>query len=413
MLLLFRDNAPRSITMKYKLIEDRTYTLKSVPIGYDPLDGSEITLSLPNSRRILLIGSTGSGKTTFLSGLLDRFMLGGGSGFVVDYKGEYNRKYLPLQDHLKKFLLPNEQPKGLAIKSYYPYFLQMITKAKLEHDEELIQFSFEDMTAEDFFTIMGIDDSKQKDLVYKIWYKIMQEGAFSIGEIEKILEEDSELHPSSKKRFIGQLKVAMDRGLIGSSFPIPEFHNRLNDSEIVNLNLHGMSAFASTNNPATAYAAVFLRKLYNYKTRNIITKSIHLGVVIDELNKFCPHIGEPPSKAEILKLMDLSRHTKISMFMGTQDIRRIPPTILGQSEYVFISPMMRLDDVAEIFKMVLPAEYDNPQTFKSKIASILSTAMKSRRSKREKVWLFLNKISGEYFIVKPAVPVSYLKQEGE
>jgi len=403
---------PFVVRQLYKWEEKIEYSLSKIPIGLNTDDPEEIFyLNLNNSTRSLILGDSGTGKTTLLSALMDRIFLSGGKIFNVDLKGEYIYKYSPLQSFYHRFLLKGEIPQPLDIISYYPYFFTKFVSRKLVKTENYLQFSLEDINKFDLITLLGVRENRALQLIDKMWDEYRSGKIRNWEEAIEFINNDTFVHPYTRRNLVLVMRNLIKGGIIGDEIPPPNFIDNINDGLLVNLNLKGIMQYANFSNPASAYLAVILRKIYNAKVSGDLKRKEHHFIFIDEINKFCPNIGGGSSKHAILNLEDLSRSEKISIWMSSQDYKRIPDTLIRQANYIFLPYNIDLNDACELIKAALPHEYDIPQTFKAKIASVIGNLRKYKDGRRD--WLVIDKSEKDYYFIAPLLPLSHLFSEGE
>jgi len=403
---------PYVVRQFYKYEEEMKYKLSKIPIGLNTENPEEIVyLDLKHSTHCLILGSTGDGKTTLLSGAFDRIFSANGSVFNTDLKGEYLHKNEPLQPYYHKFILRSERPKPLNILSYYPHFFTKFVTRQLVQNERFIQFSLGDMNKFDLLTLLNFVEGRVLEIVDDIWRQYESKEINTWEEVIEYVGNIEDIHPTTKRGLIYSLKNLVASDVIGDKFAPPDVVKNLNDGLAVNLNLKGITQFGHMQNPASAYLAIFLRQIYSAKAQHKLNPNKHHFIFIDEINRFCPLIGHSSSKDEILKLIDLSRSERISLWVSSQDYKRIPDTLMRQATYIFLSYKVDLEDACEIIKRSLPSEYDVPQTFKAKIASIIGGMRRYKDGRRD--WLVIDKKNRDYFFIQPLLPLSHLTSEGE
>jgi DNA helicase HerA-like ATPase len=425
----FGYNEPVAIDFRRYESKEREYVFNEISIGMEKDINEEFTINLKKSKRILIIGSTGGGKTVLASTIIDRFVKAGGAAAIFDLKGEYIKKGLSLQEKfakstyydnywkmdLPRFILPNEKPQGFPLKVYYPAFLQKLTGRKIEPEETLSQFNLSSINKYDLFTLFeNITDNNSRffDTLEVLWGIIEDHSLSSFDEIYSYFEnEDKDLDERQKKIIVRNLKILEDNLIMGDQYEPPSMIDDINDGFISILNCQGMTNLSGSNSPVSVYVGILLRKIYNAKVKGEIDKDLHILITIDEINKYVPNIGSPSSKQEFLKLLDLSRSEQISLMYSTQDFRRCPPTLLSQADYIFVSYRITLDDLADLIRQVLPGEYDCPQTFKSKVGEIISRLSKYKDGRRD--WLVLDTNAKTMSYVINCMPLSHVVTEGE
>ena len=418
--------------IKYDPPEMR-YSMANVPIGYTKRTESVFTLDLSKSRRILILGQAGSGKSTLSNCIMDRFIKAGGAMTIFDLKGEYIYKDKPLPDKFSKkilrakdgterplYMLPQEKAQGFPISCYYPIFLQNLRKTatgkqkSLLASEKICQLGMSNLTKADFFTFfeqITAQNPRYYDILEELWAGIQDNGLYDWDAMIAFIKESGSFDKLSGKTLVRVLSIMRDNQILGDQFEEPALVEDIKNKKIGILDLQGLLELPSSVSPALVYVNIMMRRIYNAKVQNIIPKAVHNMIYIDEVNKFVPKLGETPAKREFLKSLDLVRSEHISMMYSTQDYNRIPQTLIEQSDYVFIPYNSSLDNMAEIIKMILPQEYQTPQTFKPKIAFLQSLMKKLPDGRRD--WLCISKVDKKRDFFMPVLPLSYFLQEGE
>ena len=389
----------------YVHMDKMKYTLGKVPLGMYSGSDEIFYLDLSKSAHILIIGRTGSGKTTLINGLIDRSYQSGAKIFNTDLKGECVRKFEPLQEALRKFILKSETPVGVDIMNFYPLFFSKMTNYRLSKREQFFQFSFRDITKEDFITILSTEHDNIISFFDSVWYKI--ESAESDDEILETIRK-SNIHSVTKKNLMRKMENIIKDKVLGDETESPNIIELLNNDVIFNLNIKGFLGFANLSNPASAYIAVLLRKIYNAKLFGEIKHNDHVVLCLDEVNKYSPKIGGSSAKKVIMDLLDLARSEKISLWFSTQNYTKVPSTFIDQARYIFIPYGNKLDDTAEVFRQTLPGEYER-YSFKGKVADILSGMRKYKDGRRD--FVVIDRQEQTYDYVIPFCPLSYLQQE--
>ena len=416
---------PPLITNAIRFVpKEREYTLGRVSIGYYAREQREYTINFAHSKRILILGSTGSGKTVLTNTIMDRFLKAGGLVSVFDLKGEYTRKAEPLQEQFankirdkhKVYLFDDEKPQGFPCKIYYPAFLQKITNKKLLGNESLVQFGLDSITKSDFMTLFNNLISRNNayyDILDSLWEDIQKHKLYSYDDIKEFLDspDAKDYKGITKKILMKGLKLMEDNYVLGNTYDPINIVEDLKNKEFSILDLKGMLNYSGVNNPVSVYVAILLRHIYEGKVSKRINKDWSNMIVIDEVNKYVPRGGSPSSKQEFLNILDLSRSEKISLVYSTQDYKRIPDTLIKQASLVFLSYRTALDELADIVKILLPQEYDVPQTFKSKMSDVKRELRKYGDGRRD--WLVINTEAQRYDYVTPVMPLSHLIVEGE
>jgi len=411
------------------------YSMSAIPIGRIRKSLKPHVIDLSHSKRILILGMTGSGKSVLCGSIMDRFKKSGGLLSIFDLKGEYIVKSVPLKDKfsdkyitnangekVRTYLFNEETPQGFELKSYYPVFLKNIMAGStlkdknrpLFENESLCQFGMESLTKTDFFTFFETITNRNSsyfEYLEELWLGIERDSLSTWEDIVSFIEDHDVFSKSTRKNLIRNLTILKDNEVLGNAYDPPDLITDLKENRIGILNLKGIINLPVTTNPALVYVNILLRKIYNSKVIGDVSTKKHNLIFVDEVNKFVPRLGSNPSKDEFLKLLDLVRSEHISMMYSTQDWRRIPETLIKQADYVFLPFNIDLDDLAEIVKLVLPSEYHTPQTFKTKMSHLQSMMKIYKDGRRD--WLMIDKINKKRVFFTPVLPLSYFLEEGE
>lgn len=410
---------------------DMEYKMNKIPIGYIKGSNEIFNLNLSQSKRILVIGASRSGKTVLMNTLMDRFVKSGGRLSIFDLKGEYIYKNKPLDkelankrerskdgDLVPSYLFPSERPEAFPLTAYYPKFLFNLRtldeqKKGIDH-MQFCQFGMADLTKSDFFTFFDTvtsNNARYFDILEELYGAIQTEGLETWEDIVKYIEEHNKVLGGEMpaRTLIRTIRILKDNEIIGDNYDAPNMVQDLEDNKIGVLCLKGLLKLPATVSPALVYTKILMRKIYDAKHDSVISKKIHNMINLDEVGKFVGRIGESPSKDEFLKLLDLAASERISLLYAAQDWKRIPDTLIKQASYVFIAYNSTLDDLSEIIKMILPSEYEVPQTFKSKMAALQRSMRKYKDGKRD--WLVIDKLEKKRFFIRPVLPLSHFQQE--
>ncbi len=199
--------------------------------------------------------------------------------------------------------------------------------------------------------------------------------------------------------------------IIGDKYDVPEVVEDIRNKKLSVINLRGMLNMPQASSPALMYVNILLRQIYNSKVRGVVKKNIHNMIDISEINKFVPRLGDTPAKKEFLKMLDLVRSERISILCDTQDWKRIPDTLIEQSDYIFLPYNIDLENLSEIVKKILPQEYESPHSYKPKLAYWQKRMSKLNDGRRD--WLILDRHNKDKEFITPVLPLSYLTEEGD
>lgn len=406
------------------------YSMKKVPIGYFKDTREIFTLNMTNSRRILILGSTGAGKSTLQSSIVDRFIKAGGVVSIFDLKGEFINKHNPQKtkyanaiikdkqtgDEYPKYFFPAEIPQGFPISVYRPAFLhQMFTRnKKLAKHEKLCQLSLSSINEADmhiFFQQLVERNPRYMELVDLLYNNIKKKKLSTWEQIQAFIEESTDFDKNAQRLLGRTLRIMEQNEILGDTYDQPNMVQDINDKKLNIMNLNGMLNLRNADSPALMYTNIMFRKIYNAKVKGIINRKIHNMIVISEVNKMCPKLGDNPAKREFLKLLDLVRSERISLMVDTQDWKRIPETVISQSDYVFIPYNVDMENLYELVRKILPQEYDNPHDFRPKLSYWIKRMKKYKDGRRD--WLLLDRADKRKIFIQPVMPLSLLTEEGD
>lgn len=401
---------PYSISQVHKLEDETKYDKNKIVIGMT-IDGDPFTLNLDSSIRAICIGKPGSGKTVLQKSFLSRFWAGGNSAFVAsDIKGdEYQECSQPLQMKYHGSLLrpPIVQPvpevaQGLPIKVFRPYFFTHFSD-RIFKGQMNCQFNLESMTAEDFITISGAEEKAplsilQKDAIEGIFALIKEGKIKNFRDMEGHFSKDTDIERRTSRLLLAAARQLESKDIIGNQFDQPNFTEAINQGLIPILNTYGVqfAGIKRTNTYASTYVAMAVRNILDAKASGRI-KSHVLGV-FDEMHRFCPHIGEPSSKTEILNFYRLSRRERISILASTQNYNDVPDELYEMSNYIFLPRDIDNEILKQMFKRF--AEWD------SEHFSIMDNKIRIwKRQMPKHSWFCFDKDARKTILMKPAMPL--------
>jgi hypothetical protein len=404
-----------SIRQYAQLHEETEYDRGRLVIGIDE-DGGPFTFNLRKSAKIIAIAPTGSGKSVLEQSYASRFFAAGGKVAIPnDIKGvEYALCNKPLQKELWQYLLKypiarpvDEKPIGMPVKAYYPYFFSKFVSRSFPN-QQYCQFRLEDLNIYDFLTIADIYDLSplQKAALEEVFTKIREGGITDLVAMENYMLKNRDIGKATAKLLVATAKQLEAQEVIGNQFPMPDFANDIVNGKVPVLNTYGsLNAGKGINNYISAYVAVLLRHLYNAKASGKIPRREHLMLILDEINRLCPNIGNPSSKVALLDMLRLSRSEKISMFFSCQYLTDVPDILVDQATHIMIpGRRMNTETIRSIMQQFAPWENDNAQ--------VMSQSIALRQSQMKQFsWFCLDKRHNQTIIFKPAMPLCYHRSE--
>lgn len=397
----------RSKVVTDQYLEEKSfeYNTNEVPIARDEYE-NVYKIDFDESQRLLLIGTTGSGKTFFMRGIINRYTKAGYDVIILtDMKPEYHFSKEPIGEPFKSRLLEHEKPEGFPMKQYYPYFFTKVLDMSYE-DNITCQLSFKDINEFDFLTALGDYDAQEiRNFIQTVWEEFETGERKDYASLYKLLETDKILDKGAKKRIFGKIQLLEKAGIIGDEFSSFDFVKDIEEGQIPCLNLAGYDQLGKYIGFPSTFIAVIIRKIKQAKREGRLDKDRRLLIVIDEMNLFCPANGEPASKKEILELYYRGRSAGISILASTQIWDSVPDDVFTQSSYLFIPQGFDGETAKKILGRALPAEYTNRFTRGDEIRQKLGEMRRNEKTK-ERHWLVIDKDKQEHTIINPLPPLS-------
>ncbi|MHA1827660.1 MAG: helicase HerA domain-containing protein [Candidatus Heimdallarchaeaceae archaeon] len=390
----------------YNEIVVREYSPTEIPIGiteYDEL----LTIDFSESQRLLIFGSTGSGKSWLTRSIMNRFYLSGFDVCVLtDIKPEYHYSLQPAPMSWKKkgWFLKDEYPTSIPTTSFYPLFLQKLTHQNFKN-QHLAQISLSQLNQYDLLTILGFTSEVQEDLIINAWEEFQELSDKSIENLIYTIQAQEDFPKASLRGIKRKLKKAVETGLIGDSFSDFDFVKEIQARRIPVLSLAGYDMLGEYSVYPSVIVAVVLRQLIQAKKDGRLPKKNRLLIVIDELAKFCPKSDDSPSKREIMQNYDLARQWGISFISTTQYLDKIPDSIFAQSPFIFLPFNIDINIAKEVFKRKIPESYTSIQTFGIEVAERIGE-MKYNKKTKQRDWMLIREDTRESVIFKPLAPLT-------
>lgn len=304
-------------------------------IGFNVQKKTEIWLPATESFRLLLCGSTRSGKTYLSERILSTAFRGGNAVAILsDVKNEFWSLDKPLQKKFHKDLAKEEAPMAMPIRVYRPQFLIQNDKGK-DYGNVPAQISIHDCEIADLVTLLGIEkDESKRGLVAYIMNGVKKGEIELTKDIPDYVNNLPDFTSSQKKSILIKFAPLFQNGVIGDDYPF-NFAEDIAEGKIPILNMEGFEAFGREfSSFPQAYLAIGLRQLIRAKRNGDIDKKLY--IFIDELPRFCSRLGESTSKIEIKEAVDLVAGKGINFVFATQDTDSLPPEILRQSRFVML-----------------------------------------------------------------------------
>ena len=368
------------------------------------LDGSIYTLDLTESCRMLIVGSTRSGKSFTIHSIVDRLNHVGNSVLLLsDIKNEFYINRNPVQDKFQDDLLEGEEPKGMKVVSLRPTFFKTLSK-------DLPKWNFwyspdmKSLSKADFLTLMNsttisIPMQIALEMVYENLrerYKKDETLQFSVDLVYELIDEIEEITSSQKNA----LKFKF-RPLETAKFFEPEWERNIvaliQKGFIPTLNLENFDAYGKG-------AFNFVDVTMNIVLREVIlarraSKIKPLWIVLDEASRFVGNRVSSSLKQSILESVDIDSRFYINWVFCSQTIDDVPERIMKQSKYVLVPGSADVKTIQQILMST---------GLTKNIQRSVNDSIKLKNSmKRGKfLWTVINRMEGTKDIIKILPPLS-------
>lgn len=402
-----------------------TYT-KTIPLGY--LDYQKkaglVSMDFNQTKRILILGGTGSGKTWLARSIISRCYFSGLTPVIMtDIAPEYYTSQFPLQNEFKKFLLDKEMPRTLQMKIYYPYFLYKFFPIESEKIKlNLFRFNLNKICPTDilaFFDYSKLSLNSRIELENIVYQMMEKDKRFqTIEEIKEYIFERN-ISNTLKNQLIRSFDNLENFGIFGDEESEDDEEvgeidiiNDINQNLVPDIILFGWQRIDMRRYVAI-YLSLILRDILVARQTKKIKGDKHLLLVFEESHEFVPNKGDMSQeiiKKEIERALFTGRKEKISFIFITQTPERISETILSQCDYVFVPKGFETSKLKQIIKEICPQDYMSYYEFNLSLNKTLASLRKYPDGARE--WLCIER-GGRIFPFAPLGPLCHHKTEGE
>jgi energy-coupling factor transporter ATP-binding protein EcfA2 len=397
-----------------------TYT-KNIPVGWldYPNKTETYNISFAKTKRILILGHTGSGKSFLARAIMNRaYMAGINPVIVTDTAPEYFTSQFPLQEEFKNFILDIEREvctNGLPMKVYYPYFLYKFMGLNIP-GQVIFQYRIDDIMPSDLSAFVNYEDLslgaklEVEDLIAKL-----SKESKKLSTIDELISyvASKEISNVTKRVVINALKNLKELGVFGEQYERETIIEDINQNIIPDLNLFGWQRLDFKVYVAI-YISIILRKLLTARQLKKIKSDKHLLLVFEELHQFAPkktaNTAQAITKRAIQDVVLTGRKEGISTIFITQAPETIDTTIIDQCDLILVPRGFERYKLMEIVKNYLPDYYTYPYDFGISMNEYLASLRKWPDGARD--WLVLEK-SGEMVRITPLGPLTRHKEEGE
>lgn len=404
----------KSVLYKTPEKQDFTYSDKMIPIGKS-LDGRVYHLDISEAIRLAIISLSGSGKSFFLRGVMDRLrQIDHSVIYLTDVKGELVSSKKPVQEKFRHLLLKNEEPTALPLVSLRPTFFKRLSTGKyLPRDNIWYSVDMSKMTSREFQTFMNVQNmtSVQKTIIelmsqeLEAYYSNNPDGKFSYELIDGLIDNIEELADSSKKAMHLRL-----RPLKNSNFYEPKYERSIvqgiKDGFVPAINLMDFESFSGKGAAfdfVTTALSVVLREVILGRRHKQIND---LWIINDEAARFCGKDKDNAFKDQILEATSVERRFGISILTAWQTLNEVPENILTQCRYVMVSGSEDISTIKELLNTTGIAK--NVQS-----APGLAVRTKKRCRGRPYAWIIFDRKMQRMDIIEPLAPLSAHMEAGD
>lgn len=385
---------------------DKLYRPSNIEMGISR--HSIYSMNYNHSIRGLILGKTGSGKSWLLHSKIDRFARAGGCVFIVDVKGEYPTLSVPVQNKFKKFLLENEKPMSMNVKSFYPkYFSNFFEYTPIEEIEKHIDIDFTKIQPGDFMSLLGFVSKNEELLVQDIYNRIGK----TINNIPNMIKyiNNSGYQLSTKSNLLHKISLLEKNHVLGNNFP-----NILEDilvpGQVNILNLIGVDRLGKDLKIPGEFISLFLKHIIGYKEEGKM-KGLKVLIIIDELSTW---MEIESVIRELTKIVTKGRYFEISFIGSIQTKGKIPQymdILFTQISHCFIPYNIDHNEFVEVYKRLMPTEYDYPITFRKNVSELYYNMKKHKSGSRD--WMVIEVDDQNTEIFAPLSPLSWHSEEGD
>lgn len=285
--------------------------------------------------------SHNSGKTYYKRGIIDRLYAQNiyniEQGIVdrnniivlTDVKNEFSSSKNPTNK--SGDFLPGENPVGLPIRVFRPFFLGKVAK------NEMFQIPLRKLTYFDMLTVFDLMSERaspaQKTAMQTLSLMIQGHQITTLEDLKMVIQ-NMEMSSITKNYFLSKINVLENNGVIGDTHNV-NFGEVMKSGYIPVINWQGFEKMGrGVSGFPDVYVAIILRELMDIQRTGQLRGK--LWIVIDEIRRFCSSRGESVSGKEIIDAVQLSRAWNVFIIMGAQDIVGIPQTLIEQSKYILL-----------------------------------------------------------------------------
>lgn len=379
----------------------REYSKNRLIIGKKANSDIPYFIDTSEAFRMLLIGSTRTGKTFCLRGIGDRMSKAGYSlCYLPDVKNEFYSSRKPLQTKFHSLLLKGEKPKATTIMTFRPTFFKNVREySELPEYNYWYTPNIKDLSELDFMTLLNADElTEPQRIAVKEIYEQLKDliGDVSLEDINNIIDGledfDDRQKMSLRTKFL-PLKYAYffeheKQGL--------DFERLMKARIALSLNMEGFDNITRDGaGLPQVFVSIWLRKLITLRRQRKIAPLI---IITDEASRFIPEKGNPSCKLEFMESFDLDARHGINYIVASQQPTKIPEQIITQCKYLLIPYNADIEAFKYLFKL-------SGVTSWSAVVFAQRCAMIKKKMKKFE-WVIINRNTNSYDIIKAVAPLS-------
>jgi len=380
---------------------EMNYTKSRVLMGRYKRTGQPFFLETEEAFRMIVLGSTRSGKTFLLRAMGDRLHEAGNVVlYLPDVKDEFRHSKKPLQGKFHRLLDPREKPKGMPVIALRPTFFWKLDHGEVPEGNRWFCVHPLDLSENDFKSLLNVAamTAPQQTMMNIVFNKVHElyaknRASFQMEDYLHIIDSLDDFN-ETQKHFV---KVRL-QPLINSKFYIPEYEydliDALKNGFMPAINMEGFDQFGRGDlSYPEVFVSILLRNVIRARVENKIGR---LYIFTDEASRFIPAQGTPSVKFEFMESVDLTTRYHVNHVFATQQLNKVPPEILSQCRYVFLPYNADVSDIATVLMQFGMAKTQTARNDASRI--------KKRMGRFE--WLVFDKNKMKYDVIIAAAPLS-------
>jgi hypothetical protein len=344
-----------SFLNKPKVIEPIKYGKNYLQIGRRVGSGEVFGLDIRESCRIIVLGSTRSGKSFLLRSLSDRlFNIDEVVVHLNDCKDEMKSSNDECQEKFRSGLLEGEKPQKTPVVTLRPTFFKTVDQ-KLPERNFWYAVDSREISQADFMTLMNSDESSPNQRTsLELLYQDIQKELIDDPKAEinyefllKVLNENPDIEERQKKSLRFKFKP----------LETSNFFDRDNVKNVVNLIKNNyipsinMESFDSFGKGSFLYPEVtmniVLREIIKARRKERIRRT---WIMIDESSRFIGNSTSNSSsfKSAVLNSFDVDTKYGVNFTTVWQSISDVPERIMQQSRYVFVPQTADVNTIKQV-----------------------------------------------------------------